>query len=95
MIGARIFFDSANGNVLYVDGESDGGVEPRPKIISIDFVDLEYGELNLITHKIIGMDIETRKPILEEREKDPIQQHVQELEDQLLLQADSEFGGIL
>lgn len=94
-IGERIFYDQ-DGEVLARMGEMQGDVLPRKEITSIHFVDLEYGEVNTLNHNIIGIDVDTKKPILEliPREQTP-EERIKELEDALLLAADAEMGGIL
>lgn len=95
-IGDRILYDQ-DGQVLARMGEMQGDVLPRKEIINIHFIDLEYGEINSQTHRIVQIDIDTKKPILEEIPQilTPEQQRIRELEDALLLAADAEMGGIL
>ena len=95
-IGNRIIFDQ-DGEVVYQTGEMRGDVLPRKEITELHFVDLEFGSINFETHRIIGIDVETKQPILEavkivETEE---QKRIRELEDALLLVADAETGGIL
>ena len=95
-IGDRIFYDQ-DGQVIARMGEMQGDVLPRKEVTNIHFVDLEFGTINTQTHKIVGIDVETKKPILEEVPQilTPDQQRIKELEDALLLAADAEMGGIL
>jgi len=95
-VGNRIIYDQ-DGEIVYQTGEMSGDVLPRKEIMELDYIDLEYGAVNLQTHRIAGIDPKTKQPILEEIPVvlTPEQQRIQELEDQLLLMADAETGGIL
>lgn len=92
----RIFY-SQDGEVLFQTGELQGDVLPRKEITSLHYVDLEYGEIDFTTHRIVSINPVTKRPILEELPKleSPEQQRIKELEDALLLSADNEIGGIL
>lgn len=96
-IGCRIICDQ-DGEIIDISGEMKGDVLDRKDIISLHHLDLDYGSINFITHKIVGVDLEMMKPILEEL---PIieteeQKRIRELEeDVLLLQTENEIGGIL
>lgn len=95
-IGNRIFYDQ-DGVIIHQTGEIRGDVLPRKEITELHFVDLEYGAINPQTHLIAGIDPVTKQPLLEAIEI-PLtaeQQHIKELEDQLLLTADANAGGIL
>lgn len=96
-VGTRIIFDATDGEIVDIYGEMSGGVTARKQIGQLDYMDLEYGEVNLLTHKIIGIDMVSRKPILEEipTTESEDQRRIRELEDALLLQTDNEIGGIL
>lgn len=98
-VGNRIIFDQ-DGEIVLEFGEMQGDVLPRKDITKLDFVDLELGAINHLTHKIISIDVETKQPILEaiphiETEAERLQREKEELENQLLLMTDSEVGGIL
>lgn len=94
-IGNRVIFDQ-DGRIIFQTGEMEGDVS-HEDITSLDFVDLEYGEIDLTKYRIVSVNPTTKQPVLEEIsvELTPEQQRVQELEDQLLLMADAETGGIL
>lgn len=96
LVGNRIFFDQ-DGEIVFQTGEMQGDVLPRKEITSLDYIDLEYGEIDYTKYRIVGVNVETRQPILEEIEvpKTPEQERIEELEDQLLLLADQLEGGIL
>lgn len=95
-VGNRIIYDQ-DGEIVFQTGEMTGDVLPRKEITELHLIDMEYGAVNFQTHRIIGIDLETKQPILEEIpiELTPEQQRIQELEDQLLLMADANTGGIL
>jgi len=96
-VGARIFYDPRNGEILITLAEMMGDVLPRQPIADVKVMDLEYGSFDFTTHRIVGIDINTKQPIIEklEIEETDEQRHIRELEDALLLQADTENGGIL
>ncbi|ATP40691.1 hypothetical protein CSE16_11885 [Solibacillus sp. R5-41] len=95
-VGWRFIFDQ-DGNIIHTEGECSGDVLSRKELTSIDYIDLEYGEIDLTKWDVVGIDTVTLKPILVEK---PIyeteeQRRIRELEDELLLQTENEFGGIL
>ena len=95
-IGWRFIFNQ-DGDIIASEGEYMGDVLPRKEITSINYIDLEYGEIDLNKYDIKGIDILTLKPILAERQINETedQKRIRELEDVLLLQAENEIGGIL
>src|SRR5690606_35852303 len=95
-IGNRVVYDQ-DGQIIHRTGEMQGDVLPRKEITELHFVDLPYGAINIYTHRLVGINPETREPILEELPQyiSPEQQRINELEDALLLAADAEVGGIL
>lgn len=95
-VGNRIIFDQ-DGEIVFQTGEMQGDVLSRKEITSLDYIDLEYREIDCTKYRIVGVNVETRRPILEEIEvpKTPEQERIEELENQLLLLADQLEGGIL
>ncbi len=95
-IGNRIIFDH-DGEIIAQLGEMQGDVLPRKEIKGLDFIDLEHGEIDYSKYRLVGIDLDMKKPILEEIEisKTPEQERIEELESQLLLMADELEGGIL
>lgn len=94
-VGTRIIFTS-DGEIIEVYGDMQGGVTDRPQWNQIDYIDIEHGQINLMTHRVIGIDVDTRQPILEAINNETEEQkRIRELEDVLLLAADAETGGIL
>ena len=96
MIGPRVICDQ-DGEIIYIIHEMAGDVLPHKEITSLHHLDLEYGAIDFSKHQIVGVDIETMKPILEEIPvpENEEQRKIRELEDALLLQADNDIGGIL
>jgi len=95
-VGNRIIADQ-DGEIIFMTGEMSGDVLPRKEITELHCIDLGYGAIDFSTHKIIGINIETKEPIIETlstTETDE-QRRIRELEDALLLQAENEIGGIL
>lgn len=92
-IGNRIIFDQ-DGEIIVQLGEIQGNVLPRKEIARLDYIDLEYGQIDYSKYRIIGVDVNTRMPILEEiiREKTQ-EEYIQELENQILLLEDEKLGG--
>ena len=95
-VGRRIFFDE-EGEIIFYEGQSKGNVPERKNIKKIEYIDLEYDYVDYDKYKIIGINIETKQPILEEI---PIymseeEKRIQELENQLLIAENEKVGGIL
>ncbi|NMS91997.1 hypothetical protein HGQ85_18960 [Clostridioides difficile] len=93
-VGRRIFFDE-EGEIIFYEGESKGNVLERKDIKKIEYIDLPYNYIDYEKYRIIGINIETKQPILEEI---PIfiteeEKRIQELENQLLLSVNQEIGG--
>lgn len=98
-IGNRIIYDQ-DGDIVTDLGEMQGDVLPRKDVSSLNFIDLEFGKIDYSKYKITRIDIDTKKPILEEiakveTEAERFQREKEELENQLLLATDSQVGGIL
>lgn len=96
MNGPRVICDQ-DGEIICIIHQMAGDVLPHKKITSLHHIDLEYDALDFSTHQIVGVDVETMKPILEEIPvpENEEQRKIRELEDALLLQADNDIGGIL
>lgn len=92
-IGIRVIFDQ-DGEIVSIISEMSGSVLPRKKLIDLYCLDLEYGAINNRTHRLVGINMETKQPEIPNIESEE-QQRIRELEDELLLQADKELGGIL
>ncbi|WP_077727335.1 hypothetical protein, partial [Clostridioides difficile] len=66
-------------------------------ITELHYIDVEYGSIDYTRNRIIGINIETKEPILEEI---PVfiseeEKRIQELENQILLNENKKVGGIL
>ncbi|HBF0113272.1 TPA: hypothetical protein OUM18_003458 [Clostridioides difficile] len=95
-VGRRIFFDE-EGEIIFYEGQSKENVPERKNIKKIEYIDLEYDYVDYDKYKIIGINIETKQPILEEI---PIymseeEKRIQELENQLLIAENEKVGGLL
>ncbi|HBE9639310.1 TPA: hypothetical protein KRN26_004119, partial [Clostridioides difficile] len=90
----RVIYDQT-GKIIFETGESCGDVLPHNKITELDYIDIPYGSIDYIKNRIIGINIETKQPILEEipvyvsEEK----KRIQELENQVLLNENEKVGG--
>lgn len=92
-VGNRVYYNQ-HGNILFMGGEMDNGVA-RPKDEEVYWVDLSYG-FDFKRQLILSIDVETKEPVIEVLNYEtPEQRQIRELEDQLLLQAENEVGGIL
>ncbi|MCC0654197.1 hypothetical protein [Clostridioides sp. ES-S-0001-03] len=95
-VGRRIFFDE-DGEIIFYEGQSKGNVPERKNIKKIEYIDLPYNYIDYEKYKIIGINIETKQPILEEI---PIfiteeEKRIQELENQILIAENEKVGGLL
>ncbi|AQT85419.1 hypothetical protein ERICIV_00524 [Paenibacillus larvae subsp. larvae] len=94
-VGNRVLYDQ-DGEIIFQSGEMQGDVLPRKNITKLDVVDFDFGSIDYTKYRIVRMDTETKKPILEEiQTMTPEKQQVKEVEDALLLASDKEAGGIL
>lgn len=94
-IGKRIIFDQ-DGDIVIEFGEMSGDVIERKALSSLQVLDIEYGSIDYTKHQIVKVDPVTKEPILEEiiREKTDAERVI-ELENELLLMAEQNAGGIL
>ncbi|AUM99582.1 hypothetical protein [Clostridium botulinum] len=96
--GSLIIYDNT-GKIFLNTGDAEGDVLPHTLPDGLPYIITEFGELN---NKIVkGIDVETKELITEdiphiETEEERLKREKQELENQLLLQADNNLdGGIL
>ncbi len=61
----RIICDQT-GKILLQTGEAMGDVLPHNKITELHCIDVAYGSIDYTKNRIIGINIETKQPILEE-----------------------------
>ncbi|HFL2483509.1 TPA: hypothetical protein ACG3H9_001547 [Clostridioides difficile] len=92
----RIIYDQT-GKILLQTGEATGDILEHDEITELHCIDIEYGSIDYTKNRIIGINIETKQPILEEI---PVyvseeEKRIQELENQLLLNENEKVGGIL
>ncbi|HHN8472110.1 TPA: hypothetical protein ACRRXG_003632, partial [Clostridioides difficile] len=92
--GNRIIYDQT-GKILLQTGEATGDVLEHDEITELHCIDIEYGSIDYNKNRIIGINIETKEPILEEI---PVfiseeEKRIQELENQILLNENEKVGG--
>ncbi|HBF2562788.1 hypothetical protein [Clostridioides difficile] len=92
----RIIYNQT-GKILLQTGEATGDLLEHDEITELHCIDVEYGSIDYTKNRIIGINIETKEPILEEI---PIyitdeEKRIQELENQLLTAENEKVGGIL
>ncbi|HEL4198616.1 hypothetical protein OKQ65_17320 [Clostridioides difficile] len=94
--GNRIIYNQ-DGKILLQTGEATGDILEHDEITELHFVDIPYGSVDYTKSRIVGINIETKEPILEEM---PVylteeEKRIQELENQLLIAENEKVGGIL
>ncbi|CCL09093.1 hypothetical protein [Clostridioides difficile] len=92
----RIIYDQT-GKILLQTGEATGDILEHDTITELHYIDVEYGSIDYTRNRIIGINIETKEPILEEI---PVfiseeEKRIQELENQILLNENEKVGGLL
>ncbi|HBH1541598.1 TPA: hypothetical protein ACGI4V_002614 [Clostridioides difficile] len=92
----RIIYDQT-GKMLLQTGEATGDVLEYDTITELHCIDVPYGSIDYEKYRIIGINIETKQPILEEI---PVylteeEKRIQELENQILLNENEKVGGLL
>ncbi|WP_343109852.1 hypothetical protein [Clostridioides difficile] len=92
----RIIYDQT-GKILLQTGEATGDILEHDTITELHYIDIPYGSIDYMQNRIVGINIETKEPILEEI---PIfvteeEKRIQELENQLLLNENEKVGGLL
>ena len=92
----RIICDQT-GKILLQTGEATGDVLPHDEITELHCIDVLYGSIDYTKNRIIGINIETKEPILEEI---PVylteeEKRIKELEKQILLNENEKVGGLL
>ncbi|HBG0093262.1 TPA: hypothetical protein KPB79_003744, partial [Clostridioides difficile] len=89
----RIICDQT-GKILLQTGEATGDILEHDEITELHFVDIPYGSVDYTKSRIVGINIETKEPILEEM---PVylteeEKRIQELENQLLIAENEKVG---
>ncbi|HBF6777385.1 hypothetical protein QJK47_18125 [Clostridioides difficile] len=92
----RIICDQT-GKILLQTGEATGDILEHDEITELHFVDIPYRSVDYTKSRIVGINIETKEPILEEI---PVfvseeEKRIQELENQLLIAENEKVGGLL
>lgn len=96
--GSLIIYDN-NGKIFLNTGDAKGDILPHTPPSGLPHIITEYGQLDGKIAK--GVNVETKELILEdipkvETEEERLRREKEELENQLLLQADNNLdGGIL
>ncbi|WP_339212901.1 hypothetical protein [Solibacillus sp. FSL W8-0372] len=89
----RVFYDATDGRILATLHRVEGGL-PRKPIEKLQYLDIPYENFDPMKYDIER--IENGKPVLVSTYVETEQERqIRELEDQLLLQAENEIGGIL
>ncbi|HBG4832936.1 TPA: hypothetical protein ACGI5B_003294 [Clostridioides difficile] len=94
--GNRIIYDQS-GKIWLQTGEATGDVLEHDTITELHCIDIPYGSIDYTKNRIIGINVETKEPILEEI---PVylteeEMRIQELENQLLIAENEKVGGLL
>ncbi|WP_339076015.1 hypothetical protein [Clostridioides difficile] len=92
----RIICDQI-GKILLQTGEATGDILEHDIITELHCIDIPYGSIDYTKNRIIGINIETKEPILEEIPTfiSDEEKRIQELENQLLIAENEKVGGIL
>ncbi|HBE9404971.1 TPA: hypothetical protein KNH94_000164 [Clostridioides difficile] len=90
----RIICDQT-GKILLQTGEATGDILEHDIITELHCIDIPYGSIDYTKNRIIGINIETKEPVLEEIPAyiSKAEKEKQELENQLLLMTNKELGG--
>ncbi|WP_107572489.1 hypothetical protein [Clostridioides difficile] len=96
-IGRIVFYDNDTGDILMFYGEKTVSDSIDINIPKIDSIELPYGSIDYTRNRLIGINVETKEPILEEI---PVyvseeEKRIQELENQILIAENEKVGGIL
>ncbi|MCE0838266.1 hypothetical protein LWF08_20765, partial [Clostridioides difficile] len=85
------------GKILLQTGEATGDILEHDIITQLHCVDVPYGSIDYTRNRIIGINIETKEPILEEIPTfiSDEEKRIQELENQLLIVENEKVGGLL
>uniref|UniRef100_UPI000C9EDEEE hypothetical protein n=1 Tax=Clostridioides difficile TaxID=1496 RepID=UPI000C9EDEEE len=65
-IGRIVFYDNKTGDVLMFYGEKTVSDSIDINIPEINSIELPYGSIDYAKNRLIGINIETKEPILEE-----------------------------
>ncbi|UDN56908.1 hypothetical protein [Clostridioides sp. ES-S-0010-02] len=95
-VGKLIIYDN-KGKILFQGGEGKGDLIPYDKDMKVDWLEVKYNSIDYSKYRIIGINVETKEPILEEI---PVfiteeEKRIQELENQILIAENEKVGGLL
>ncbi|MCP3286730.1 hypothetical protein NAU90_18580, partial [Clostridioides difficile] len=70
---------------------------PYDKDMKVDWVEIKYNSIDYSKYRIIGINVETKEPVLEEIKVELTEEEkrIQELENQILIAENEKVGGIL
>lgn len=84
-IGNRIIFDQ-DGDVIVQLGEMRGDVHPRKRDVTLDYIDIEYGQIDYDKYEIVAIDVTTKQPVLRELDVELTPEEIiEDLQEQLKL----------
>lgn len=92
--GSIIIYDNL-GKIWSNSGDAEGDILPNELPVGLPYIETQFGELN--GKKAVSVDVET-KTLITGDITIPLtfeQQQIIELENQMLLMADAEVGGVL
>lgn len=89
--GSLIIYDNT-GKIFLHTGDAEGDIVPHTLPVGLPYIETQFGELN--NKRVINVDISVipHKLVTEDLSAQPT---YKDLENQLLLMADSQTGGIL
>ncbi|EIS9525270.1 hypothetical protein L0775_003226 [Clostridioides difficile] len=95
-VGKLIIYDN-KGKILFQSGEGKGDLIPYDKNMKVDWLEIKYNSIDYSKYRIVGINVETKEPILEEI---PVyvseeEKRIKELENQLLIAENEKVGGLL
>lgn len=95
-VGKLIIYDN-KGKILFQSGEGKGDLIPYDKNMKVDWLEIKYNSIDYSKYRIVGINVETKEPILEEIkvELTDEEKRIQELENQILIAENEKVGGLL
>ena len=93
----RVIYNKLTGTVIYQTGEATGDVVPHEADVQLAYLDIPYGSLDYSKSYVQRID-EDENPVIKEYERELSSVELENAklkEDIILLQTDSEVGGIL
>ncbi len=95
-VGKLIIYDN-KGKILFQSGEGKGDLIPYDKNMKVDWLEIKYNSIDYSKYRIVGINVETKEPILEEIKVELTEEEkrIKELENQLLIAENEKVGGLL